>query len=102
MAKPPGRNILWAATLRGIHGGGLQLMKGFAKFVEGTMDAHFYGGDAAADQARDFVVAKFLEAAEDQEFAFFLGELHQGAMQEFGLLLLLRGVGGVDGTRPFR
>ena len=51
-------------------------MKGFAKFMEGAMDAHFYGGDAAADQAGNFVVAKFLEAAEDQEFAFFFGELH--------------------------
>src|ERR1700676_5351979 len=102
MAKPPGRKILGAASLRGIRGGGLELMKGFAKswggpwvatftvgeaqphragtsvggnrggrpgfverlgeVMEGAMDADFYGGDAAADQAGDFVVAKFLEA----------------------------------------
>ena len=90
------------AALRGIRGGGLKLMKGFAQFVEGAMDADLYGGDAAADQAGDFVVAKFLEAAEDQQLAFFFGELHQGAVQEFGFLLLLRGVGGVDGRRHFR
>ena len=65
-----------AAALRGICGCGLELMKGFAKFMEGAMNADFYGGDAAADEAGDFVVAKFLEAAEDQDFAFFFGELH--------------------------
>src|ERR1700693_1903083 len=101
MAKPPGRKILRAAALRGICGCGLELMKGFAKFVQRAMDADFYGGDAAADQAGDFVVAKFLEAAEDQQLAFFFGELQQGAMEEFGLLLLLRGVGGVNGWRHF-
>ena len=90
-----------AAALRRIRGGGLELMKGFAQFVKGAMDANFYGRDATADQAGDFVVAKFLETAEDQQLAFFFGELHQRAMQEFGFLLLLRGVGGVNGWRHF-
>jgi len=65
-----------AATLRGIRGGGLELMKGFAQFVQRAMNADFYGGDSAANQASYLIVAKFLEAAEDQEFAFFFGELH--------------------------
>src|SRR5579864_571999 len=101
MAKPPGREILRAAALGRIRRGGLKLMKGFAQFVEGAMDADFYGGDAAANQTSDFVVAKFLEAAEDQELALFFGKLHQGAMQEFGFLLLLGRVDGIHGWRHF-
>src|SRR5258707_2889493 len=100
MAKPPRRKILRRAALRRIRGRGLELVKGFAQFLQRAMDADFDGGHAAADQAGDFVVAKFLETAEDQKLAFFFGELHQSAMQQFRFLLLLRRIGGVYPRAP--
>src|SRR5713226_3609272 len=102
MAEPPWRKILWRAALRRVRGRSLEVMKRFAKFLKGAMDADFDGGHAAADQAGDFVVAKFLETAEDQKLALFFGELHQGAMQQFRFLLLLRVIGGIHGGRHLR
>src|SRR5229473_1868773 len=102
MAEPPWRKILWRAALRGIRRRNLELMESFAKFLQRAMDADFDGGHAAAHQAGDFVVAKFLETAEDQKLALFFGELHQGAMQQFRFLLPLRGIGRIHGGRHLR
>ncbi len=56
------------------------------------MDADFDGAGFAAEEARDFFVLQFLEAAEDEDFAFVFGELHQRALEELRFLLAFGGV----------
>ena len=64
----------------------------FAELLECAMDADFDGAGFAAEEARDFVVLQFLEAAEDEDFAFIFGKLHQGALEELRFLLAFGGV----------
>ena len=62
------------------------------KLLQRAMDADFDGAGFAAEEAGDFVVFHFLEAAEDEDFAFVFGELHERALEELRFLLALGGV----------
>ena len=51
-------------------------MKNLTEFLQRAMNSYFYSARLAAEQAGDFFVLQFLEAAENEHFALVFGQLH--------------------------
>src|SRR6266566_4892708 len=56
------------------------------------MDASSYGVELAAEQAGNFLVLQFLEAAEEQDLPLFLRQLLERALQQLDFLLFHGGI----------
>jgi hypothetical protein len=69
------------------------LQENFTELLERAMHANFHCAHFAPEQAGDFVVPEFLKAAQNQEFPFVFRQLHEGARERGGLLLLLSRIG---------
>src|SRR5258708_8429969 len=79
-----------------------ELMKGFAQFLQGTVDASSYGVEFAPEKAGNFLVLQFLKAAEKQDFSLSLRQLLERALQQLDFLLLLGGIRWNNWRQHFR
>src|SRR6516165_4053204 len=84
-----------------LHGAVRESVKGSAQILQGAMDASSYGVELAAEQAGNFFVLQFLEAAEKQDLALFLRQLPKRALQQFDFLLFLSGILGSNRGEHF-
>src|SRR5215472_7581822 len=95
MVTSSGRDVLRCGRFGfRLHGALRESVKGFAQIPEGAMDARSYGIELAAEQAGNFFVLQFLEAAEKQDLTLFLRQLLKRALQQFDFLLFLGGIPG--------
>src|SRR5256884_9993262 len=93
MATSSGRDVLRRGSFGFLQHGALrELVKGFAQILQGAMDASSYGVELAAEQAGNFLVLQFLEAAEEQDLPLFLRQLLERALQQLDFLLFHGGI----------
>src|SRR2546429_8987630 len=101
MATSSGRDVLRRGSFGFLQHGALrELVKGFAQILQGAMDASSYGVELAAEQAGNFLVLQFLEAAEEQDLPLFLRQLLERALQQLDFLLFHGGIRAVAARAP--
>src|SRR2546429_9936595 len=102
MATSSGRDVLRRGSFGFLQHGALrELVKGFAQILQGAMDASSYGVELAAEQAGNFLVLQFLEAAEEQDLPLFLRQLLERALQQLDFLLFHGGIRGRNRREHF-
>src|SRR6266513_446608 len=102
MATSSRRNVLSGCRFGFLrHRAARELMKSLAQILEGTVDARSDGVQFATEKDGNFFILQFLKAAEKQDFSFFLRQLLERTVQQFGFLLLLRRIRGKNGGQHF-